>query len=256
MAPPNRRAGKHQSDQPFTPGMHMLGKNTGGAAQQLSGLSWEADIVLNERRSRILAWRIASVAVAVAFIIALALLLLIPLKQVVPYVITVDKLTGESSIAMSSKNFVTSSTLNDKHWVKSFLLARERYNFKLLQYDYDTVKSLAGDGPWKVYSKLYDGDTGLDKKVGENTEIMPTILSITLNESGIANVRYELRTRDMRSASDPVLTRRVATIRYSYKPQGQRKEFDLIDNPLGFTVDAYQTDPEFINPGNPAGEAK
>ncbi|NRR30390.1 hypothetical protein HSX11_09320 [Oxalobacteraceae bacterium] len=235
----------------------MLRKKTaGGAAEQLSGLSWEADIVLNERRSRILAWRVAIVAIAVAFIVAVALLLLMPLKQVVPYVITVDKLTGESSIAISSKNFVTNSTLNDKHWVKSFLLARERYNFKLLQYDYDTVKSLAGDGPWKVYSKLYDGDAGLDKKIGENTEITPTILSIALNETGIATVRYELRTKDMRSVAEPVLTRRVATIRYSYKQQGSRKEFDLIDNPLGFSVDAYQTDPEFLNPTSPAGEAK
>jgi type IV secretion system protein VirB8 len=217
-----------------------------GAEKELSKLSWEADIVLNERRSRLIAWRVAGVAMGLLVLMMISLMLLIPLKQVVPYVVTVDRLTGESSITSTARDFVSSSTLNDKHWIKSFVIARERYQFQLLQHDYDQVKSLAGDSAWKAYAKLYEGSNARDAVLAENTEIIPTVLSIALNANGTATVRYELRTRNLRANAEPALTRHVATLRYSYRPQQTRREFDLIDNPLGFSIDGYQTDPEFI----------
>jgi type IV secretion system protein VirB8 len=218
-----------------------------GTTGEIAGLSWEADIVLNERRSRLVAWRVASVALVLVVLMMVSLMLLLPLKQVVPYVVTVDRLTGESSITSTAKDFVSSSTLNDKHWIKTFVIARERYQFQLLQHDYDQVKVLAGDGPWASYAKLYDGNNARDVVLGETTEIIPTVLSIALSGNGLATVRYELRTRRLNnSTAEPTLARHVATLRYSYKPQQTRREFELIDNPLGFTVDGYQTDPEFI----------
>ena len=227
-----------------------------GAAREISALSWEADIVLNERRSRLVAWRVASVALGLVVLMMISLMLLLPLKQVVPYVVTVDRLTGESSITSTAKDFVSSSTLNDKHWIKSFVIARERYQFQLLQHDYDQVKVLAGDGPWSAYAKLYEGANSRDTVLGESTEIIPTVLSIALGGNGTATVRYELRTRRMQGTAEPALTRHVATLRYSYKPQASRREFELIDNPLGFSVDGYQTDPEFIGGGGASGVAR
>lgn len=234
--------------------MFGMKKKTARESAEISNLSWEADIVLNERRSRVIAWRVAVASAVLSALMMVSLMLLIPLKQVVPYVVTVDQLTGESSITSTAKDFVSSSTLNDKHWIKTFLIARERYNFQLLQHDYDVVKSLAGDGPWKVYAKLFEGSNARDAQLGENTEITPTVLSITLNNNGTATVRYEIKTRQLRSTNnEPLITRHVATLRYSYKLQTGRREFELIDNPLGFTVEGYQTDPEFINK-TPAAE--
>ncbi|MNW20653.1 Type IV secretion system protein virB8 [compost metagenome] len=40
------------------------------------------------------------------------------------------------------------------------------------------------------------------------------------------------------------MTRRVATIRYEYKARNLVLEKEAIANPFGFTVLAYQTDPE------------
>ncbi|NVE00161.1 virB8 family protein [Massilia sp. BJB1822] len=217
-----------------------------GEVREVAKLSWEADIVLNERRSRLIAWRVAGISMVLVMLMVVSLMLLIPLKQVVPYVVTVDRLTGESSITSSGKDFVANSTLNDKHWIKSFLIARERYNYQLLQHDYDTVKSLAGDATWKSYSKLYEGSNARDTVLAENTEMLPTVLSITLHNNGTATARYELRTRNLRNPEDVVLTRHVATLRYRYQAQSGKREFEMIDNPLGFTVEGYQTDPEFI----------
>lgn len=219
-------------------------KMTRATEPELSNLSWEADIVLNSRTSERTAWRVAIASLIVVFLMAIALILLLPLKQVVPYVVVVDKLTGETSVATTTKDFVTSSALNDKHWVKTFLISRERYSYRIAQHDYNTIRLLAGDKPWATYAKLYEGEYSLDKKYGENTEIIPSILSITLNGDGLATVRYELRTTDGKSI-EPVIARRIATLRYQYIPQSSRREVELIDNPLGFTVLGYQTDPEF-----------
>jgi type IV secretion system protein VirB8 len=217
------------------------------------GLSWEADIVLNERTSRLLAWKVAAFAGATSCLMAVALILLIPLKQVVPYVVEIDKLTGESSIVGSARDYVSPSALNDKHWIKTFVLSRERYAYPLLQHDYDTVHLLAGETAWKAYAKLFEGgDDALDKKYGKKVEITPTILSLTLNQPGIATVRYELNRKN--EVGDPIITRRVATLRYSFKQQLSKREFDVIDNPLGFSVDGYQTDPEFM--AAPSAEPK
>lgn len=227
-----------------------------GEAGEISKLSWEADIVLNERRSRLIAWRVASVALLLVMLMVISLMLLIPLKQVVPYVVTVDRLTGESAITSSAKDFVASTTLNDKHWIKTFLIARERYSFQLLQHDYDTVKVLAGDKTWQAYSKLYEGTNSRETVLAETMEMIPIVLSITLNPNGTATTRYELRTRNFRNNGDPVVTRHVATLRYSYKPPQGKREFDMIDNPLGFTVDGYQSDPEFITKTADSGAPK
>jgi type IV secretion system protein VirB8 len=227
-------------------GMKMLFRKTVQNEETLaSGLSWEADIVLNERTSRLLAWKVAACAGATACLMAVALILLIPLKQVIPYVVEIDKLTGESSIVGSARDYVSPSALNDKHWIKTFVLSRERYSYPLLQHDYDTVHLLAADAAWKTYAKLFEGDDAMDKKFGKKVEIIPTILSITLNQPGIATVRYELNRKN--EVGEPQITRRVATLRYSFKQQLSKREFDVIDNPLGFSVDGYQTDPEFMS---------
>jgi type IV secretion system protein VirB8 len=212
-----------------------------------TNLSWEADVTLNLRRSARTAWRVAAGGWGLALLMALAVVLMIPLRKVVPYVYVVDKVTGEGTVVATAQDFVATSTLNDKHWIKQFVISRERYNFRLLQFDYDNVRRMAGNGPWSAYDRLFQGDTSLDKKYGENTEIIPSVLSITLAEGGLATVRYELRTRDMRASGEPTVARRVATIRYVYDVKGSIKEAEAIENPLGFTVTGYQTDPELVN---------
>lgn len=211
-----------------------------------ANLSWEADLVLNLRNEANRGWFVAKAALALAGLLAVALVAAGPMRKVVPYVYVVDKLTGDATIASTVPDFVTTGVLNDKHWIMQFLVSRERYNYRLLQHDYDQVRRLAGDGPWSTYDKLFQGEAALDKRNGESIEVLPTVLSITLAEGGLATVRYELRTRDLRTLSEGSVSRRVATLRYKYEPKANLAESEAIKNPLGFTVVAYQTDPELV----------
>ena len=213
------------------------------ASAQLSQLSWEASIVESERHSARLAWKIAVISLLMGLLGVLCAIVVLPLKTTEIKVVTVDKLTGETALASTLGQYALApNELNDKYWSKRFLLARERYQYKLLQADYDTVRLLAATAPWRSYAALFDGAQALDKQYGQDIEITPTVLSTTISQYGIATIRYEIKERDLRNSEAPnKIERRVATLRYHYAPNLKANERDLIDNPLGFTVDAYQT---------------
>lgn len=219
--------------------------STGAPARderELRNLDWEVDVAVAVRSSEVVAWRVAGGFATVSLALAVAISVMMPLRQVVPYVVTVDKLTGESSI-VATDAAASPSPMSDKHWIKKFVVARERYSYQIVQQDYLTVRRLAGDTPWAAYAKQFEGEEGLDKRFGENVTVIPTVLSVTLNGGGMATVRYELTHADRRLLSGPVVSRHVATLRYRY---GKRLmvEAEAIENPLGFVVAGYQTDPE------------
>jgi type IV secretion system protein VirB8 len=230
-------------------GLSMLrkAKMGEGVDRQLQNLSWDADIVLLTRKSQRLAWRMFAGAVVVIFLLCVAIILMMPLKSTVPYVFTVDKLTGEVAVAATAKDFVKSTELNDKYWVKQFLLSHERYNYRLLQADYDTVRLLSGDNVYSLYAARFEGNDSMDKRFADNVQIIPQILSISITGGNLATVRFERRQQEMRAGGEAKTTRWVALVRYEYKPQLGRKEPELIQNPLGFTVVGYQVDPELTS---------
>lgn len=213
------------------------------SSAQLSQLSWEASIVESERHSARLAWKIAIISLLMGLLGVLCAIVVLPLKTTEIKVVTVDKLTGETALANTLGQYALApNELNDKYWSKRFLLARERYQYKLLQADYDTVRLLAATTPWRSYAALFEGAQALEKQYGQDIEIIPTVLSTTISQYGIATIRYEIKERDLRNSETPnKIERRVATLRYHYVPNLKASERDLIDNPLGFTVDAYQS---------------
>jgi type IV secretion system protein VirB8 len=212
-----------------------------------TGLSWEVDIVSNLRQAQRRDRMFMVALLVLAFVQAGAIVSMLPLRKVVPYVVMVDKLTGEARPVNTATEVVSAGTLNEKSWIQEFVIARERYSYRILQRDYDQVKRMAGPQVWAAYDKQFEGENALDKKYAENVEILPTIMSITLSDGGLATVRYELKTRDVRSTSGPSLTRRVATLRYKFEPRVGVSEAEAILNPLGMSIVGYQSDPELMS---------
>jgi len=218
---------------------------------ELSKLSWEHSIVQARIDSEKRAWLIARIGTLITLIAVTALAVSIPFKQTITRVVVVDKVTGETSVAVDLPEYVaTRNDINDKHWIKRFVIAHERYDYKILQADYDLVRRLAGDVTWAKYKKKFVGENSLQKTLEEKVERIPTILSVTLPSPNIATVRYELEEKDLRNASSittqPKVTRYIATLEYKYIPNVKVPEPDAIENPLGFTVTGYQVDPEIV----------
>lgn len=214
-------------------------------------LAFEVRRDLLNDQSRTTAWRVASVAVVVAFAAVIGLSFMAPLKSVVPYLYLVDKVTGHTELvsAGGDRGMVEYRELIDKHWVSKYVVARESYNYRLLQKDYDMVLLLSDDDVGRAYAAKFEGPKALDKVLGESVERRVDIISVTPSPdatSSKAVVRYtitQVRT-DTNSASPP--EHFVATLAYHYKPSLFGREALLIANPEGFKVSGWRRDAELV----------
>jgi type IV secretion system protein VirB8 len=110
------------------------------------------------------------------------------------------------------------------------------------------------------YGRQFEGDAALQKKLGAGEEWRIQVIGVRLLASGRTSNRGEgtvtydkvVRLTD-RNLPD-VTTRHVASIVYEYQPQVLAKERDRLENPFGFVVTAYRSDPEINTspgPGKP-----
>lgn len=214
-------------------------------------LDIEASLTYLQERSERRAWHVAYAAVGVAVFSVAALAVMVPFYRVVPLPIEVDRLTGESQVIdVLDARHVHAKEIQDKHWVETYVRERERYDWGLLQMDYDSVLAMSDDVVARDYRGIYSGPDALDRQLGAGTERRLRILSVTLppDEPGHAVVHVE-RTSFKNGQADAEPTQRfVITLAYTYKPPVFTRESVAIANPFGFKVTAYSRDPEYTPP--------
>lgn len=221
-------------------------------------LDIEASLTYLQERSERRAWHVAYAAVGVAVLSVAALAVMVPFYHVVPLPIEVDRLTGESQVIdVLDARHVHTKEIQDKHWVETYVRERERYDWGLLQMDYDSVLAMSDDVVARDYRGIYSGSDALDRQLGAGTERRVRILSVTLppDEPGHAVVHVE-RTTFRNGQADAEPTQRfVITLAYTYRPPVFTRESVAIANPFGFKVTAYSRDPEYTPPASAAASA-
>jgi len=217
--------------------------------------AWELDRAAMLQRSERRGWIIGGVGVVLAVLSVMAVFAQGPLRQVVGIPIVVDKVTGETTIQQRlSVESVPMLEALDKHHLAVFVRAREGYAWWFLQRDFDQVARMAVPSVFADYSRQFEGDAALQKKLAGSEEWRISIVGVRLspsgrrNNTGVATVTYDkvvrLTDRNLPDAS----TRHVASLVYEYQPKVLAKEQDRIENPLGFVVTAYRSDPEIASP--------
>jgi type IV secretion system protein VirB8 len=205
--------------------------------------SWEASREAQRDKSERRAWLVAASACMVAVLAVTAVALMLPLKATVPYLVYVDKTTGNTEVVNAlNERIVGYQELNEKHWARHYVIARESYLYTLLQHDYDSVLALSADEVGANYAKLFEGDAAKDKRLGAGTQERINVISVVLppDQTGKAVVRFEKTVKRVNAdQADPPQTF-VATMAYEFKPSMRGREKDLIMNPLGFKVTSYR----------------
>jgi len=218
------------------------------------GINWEADRQAQLEKSERRAWSVAGVASVVAIAAVIGIVMLAPFKRVVPYVFAIDKATGnvEMVSAADDRTVVGYQELLDKHWAQKFVIARESYNYHLLQNDYDTVLALSSDVVGREYAKLFEGPNARDKKYGASIEMRINVISVSLAQDNVGSkavVRFEKISRRTEADNADAPQYYVATLSYKYNPSMFGKEKDLIRNPLGYNITSYRVDSEIAPVG-------
>jgi type IV secretion system protein VirB8 len=138
----------------------------------------------------------------------------------------------------------------DRHWAVEYVRSRERYDWNLLQFDYDTVLRYSDEAVARRYAAQFEGANALDKQLGAATELRINIVSVTLpaGDHGKAVVRFERSVVKRESGVPEAALRFIATLAFRYAPSSLTQERDLIENPLGFRVTSYLVDREMVDP--------
>jgi len=210
---------------------------------------WEADRLLRIENSERRAWLVARCSLLVTAISVIAIVAMLPLKTVVPYLYGIDRQTGEVTLmdAANQRQIIGNQDLLDKHFANAYVISRDSYDWKLLQSDYNDTLAFSSPSVARDYAARFDGAKAVNKVWGSNVERRVTVTSIQLAPDSISKkavVRYTVQQRNLETNVLEPLEHYIATIAYEYHPNRTGKEQDLIRNPLGFTVTGYRADPE------------
>jgi type IV secretion system protein VirB8 len=98
--------------------------------------SWDADRVAMQRRSARIAWWVAGAGWVCALTVAIALMLLMPLKRVEPFVIRVDNTTGLVDVVPVYAGNEPMPEAVTRYFLDHYVTVCERFNFATAESDY------------------------------------------------------------------------------------------------------------------------
>jgi type IV secretion system protein VirB8 len=222
--------------------------------------TWEIDRTLMLERAERRAWWVATAGTLMGLIGIAAVFVQGPLRRVVEIPIVVDRVTGEATVQQRlAVETIPPMEALDKHNLATFVRAREGYSWMFLQRDFDQVARMAVPTVFGDYNRQFEGDAALQKKLGASEDWRINVIGVRLAASGRAGnrgeaqVTYDKVVRLTDRNLPEVSTRHVASVVFQYQPKVLAKEKDRLENPFGFVVLAYRSDPE-INTAVPGAK--
>ena len=214
-----------------------------------AGMFWEDDLFKRNRRSKTIAWTVAGVAVIGALLSLVAVASLAPLKTVVPYIIEVDRLTGETKVQRHiDESPIPQKEAIDKYFIHKYLQARAGYNRNDFNERYRIVTLMSDNQVALDYSSTVNpnNDEGPVKRYGDLGFAKVEVREINFIAENTALVRFSIRER---LATQEAFTKEGnATISYYYNQSPKDEETRLV-TPLGFMVRGYRVDPVLAESG-------
>jgi len=206
--------------------------------------SWNADRVRAAERSRRFAWIVAGAAGLIAAVSVAAVACLAPLKTVEPYVVRVDRATGDVDVltALKSSRPITYDEAVTKHFLAQYVRARESWLAPAAEANFRQVSIMSTPAEQERWASAFAPSNPASPQVvyGATGEAQVSIRAISFVANGVANVRFH---RTIQMGQQAVDSDWIATVAYVYTraPMG---EGDRLLNPLGFQVTSYRADPE------------
>ena len=222
--------------------------------------AWDADRAALQARSARRAWWIAASASGMAALAILALVLLMPLKRVEPFVIRVDNATGVVDVVPTFAGRADMPELVTRYFLTHYTTVCERFTFATAESDYEECAAFHAAARNQAWQALWDRANPASPlnvyKDGSSVRVQVSAVSFFERANSVedlAQVRYTKLRRSSANASDEV-TQWIATVQYTYgdpsNDAGLRRW-----NPLGFKVVEFRSERETLPPGALAGRA-
>lgn len=211
--------------------------------------SWDADRSALQRRSARTAWWVAGAGWVCALTVAIALMGLMPLKRVEPFVVRVDNTTGVVDVVPVYAGTAPMPQVVTRYFLDHYVTVCERFNFATAESDYEECgafhSSLRNQAWYALWNKSNPQSPLNLYKDGTTIHAQVTSVSFFTRADGVADlaqVRYFKGLRQAGSAQE-VRTYWIASIRYTYAaPSSDPKMRGW--NPLGFKIVDFRPEPE------------
>lgn len=219
--------------------------------------SWDADRLLQGRRTVQLALGVAGAGWLAVLVLAAALMLLMPLKRVEPFVIRVDNATGVVDVVpvYAGRSGVPEAVT--RYLLMHYVTVCERFNYATAESDYQECGSFHTAQRNQAWYALWNPNNPASPlnlyKDGTSVRTQVTSVSFFKRASGVADlaqVRYVKAKRAAGSANEEA-THWIATLQYAYadpSPDPKARGW----NPLGFKIVDFRPEPEVLNDATPA----
>lgn len=211
--------------------------------------SWDADRRATQQRVTRVAWCVAIGGWLCAVTLGAALMLLMPLKRVEPYVIRVDSRSGIVDVVPAYDQKAPLPETVTRYFLDHYVTTCERFNFATAESDYEECGAFhtpARNQTWAGRWARTNPQSPLNLyKDGTTLRVQVNAISFFTRDSGmgdLAQVRYSQLKRPAGSGEEQV-THWIATVQYAYvNPSTDIKTRRW--NPLGFRVVEFQSEPE------------
>jgi type IV secretion system protein VirB8 len=219
--------------------------------------SWDADRLAQSRSSTRTAWWVAGAGWICALTVTLALLLLMPLKRVEPFVIRVDSSSGLVDVVPVYAGEAGMPEVVARYFLNHYVTVCERFNFSTAESDYEECgafhSSQRNQAWYMAWNKTNPASPLNLYKDGTTLRAQVTSVSFFTRADGVtdlAQVRYYQGKRQAGSAEE-ARSYFIASIRYTFAaPSADPKVRRW--NPLGFKVVDFKSEPELAPPADAA----
>lgn len=219
--------------------------------------SWDADRVAQAGRSVRMAWRAAIAGWLCAIGSAVALILLIPLKTVEPYLIRVDNATGVVDVVPVYTGHAPLGAAVTRYFLVHYITVCEQFDYAMAESAYEECGAFnsarLNQALYAKWNRANPGSPLNAHKDGSTATVHIESVSFLKNASGAANiaqVRFA-RVEQQGPGTPGRVSRWIASIEYRYgKPPDDPRTRGW--NPLGFEVVDLGIEPEVLGTGEDA----
>ena len=213
------------------------------------GASWDADRTAQARRSERVAWWTAAGGWLCAMMSAAALMLLMPLKRVDPFVVRVDNTTGVVDVVPVYTGHAQSPESITRYLLTHYVTVCERFNFSTAESDYQECGAFQTGQRNEAWYALWNPANPASplNVYKDGTTLRAQVVSVSFFKrangvADLAQVRY-VKGRRQAGEADEQLTHWIATIQYSFSEPSKDAQTRSW-NPLGFKIVDFRPEPE------------
>ncbi|MHB8474781.1 MAG: VirB8 family type IV secretion system protein [Steroidobacteraceae bacterium] len=215
--------------------------------------SWDRDRVEMQRRSARLAWWVAGGGWIASLALVAALVVLMPLKKVEPFVIRVDNASGMVDVVPVYVGQTGMPETVSRYFLTHYVTVCERFNFPTAESDYEECGAFhtpQRNQLWYAAWAKTNPSSPLNLyRDGSTVEARVTSVSFFTRSDGVtdvAQVRY-VKAKRQAGSSDEQKSYFIASIRYSFAAPPSEPAMRRW-NPLGFKVIDFRSEPEALPP--------